>query len=154
MPDYPTFAFEAVQDAVFAALQAEPLLAGIPGIERKEKELQNDINAALQQLKGICYSVPPPLPLRATRGAKIVWFPEAEISVMLAEQPKLNKFPLNIWRLQQIVAVALHNKFFPGVLASNCPLLIAETPFVVMRDETKRVVIVKFTGQFGFPPNA
>lgn len=136
-----------IQTALCAALKAH---TGFPAqlaiIARREKEVENDIDAALAK-QGICIYVMMPMPKRATRTQNdIVFFESAECRIRVIEQPKLNTSDFDGWDALEQVIIALQGINPAGIFAA--PLGLMQHPIENVEDKTTRIFDVLFDAAF------
>ena len=146
--------FTKIQTAIADALKAHPgFPAGLGIVARREKELANDIEAALGKL-GVCLYVLPPLPMRCTpTGTTIAFVESCELRVRIIEQPNINLTGFDVWSGFQQVVLALQGTNPGDIFAA--PIGLAEHPVETLDGQTKegkntRVWDVIFDGAFQF----
>ena len=141
--------FAKIQTAIAAKLQAHP---GVPAqmkiIAREEKDVENDILAAVAKL-GICLYVMPLLPLRCLPTENnIIFFESVEIRVRVIEDPLLAK-RLGFGVYDGMAATMLALQGFSPLDANGEPLFaaplgLAATPVSFVEDEETRIADVIF----------
>ena len=140
-----------IQRALADALKSHAgFPAGLEIVARREKEVTNDIEAALGKL-GICLYVMPPMPRRATRTEnEIVFFESAELRCRVIEQPQLNRSGFDAWDAMEQVILAIQGTNPNDLFAA--PLTLAAHPVDLVEDKTTRVFDVLFDSAFQLNP--
>ncbi len=135
------------QAALSDALKAHTgFPAGFAILARREKEVANDVEAALAK-QGICLYVMMPMPKRATRTQNtIVFFESAECRIRVIEQPELNTTDFDGWDALEQVIIALQGINPGGIFAA--PLGLMQHPVENVEDKTTRIFDVLFDAAF------
>jgi len=135
------------QKALAEALKAHTgFPAALAILARREKEVANDIEAAIEQ-QGICIYVMMPMPKRATRTQNdIVFFESAECRIRVIERPKLNLGEFDGWDAMEQVILALQGINPDGIFAA--PLGLMQHPVENVEDKTTRIFDVRFDAAF------
>lgn len=132
-----------LQNAVTALLQTK---LECPVLARRDKELKNDIEAAVSK-HGLCVWVMPPLPTHALQAEQpFVFFDGAEIRVRIMEETALNQTGTDVYDAAEAVAVALHWSNPGGILAH--PLMLGARPVAVIEEKSGRTLEVIFEAQY------
>lgn len=131
-------------------LEASALLPGIPLLYRREKEIENDIEAAINRL-GACVYVLPVLPRRVTPGADFIFVEDGEVRVRVLENTVLNETGMDVYTLAERVALSLHGKNPGNLLADNLRLQPG-TAFELVEDPEAAVMDLIFTAAFQLAP--
>jgi hypothetical protein len=139
--------FVKIQEALKEVLRARP---GIPAdveiTARRKKDVINDIKAALDKL-GICISVMPPLPRKATRTQNnIIFFESAWLVIRITEDPLFNNTAVDGWDLMEEVMLALQGENPNRLFAA--PLGLADRPVEPVEYDSVRCFEVIFEGAF------
>lgn len=128
-----------IPNAILGLLKADN---GLPSqleiIERKEKDIDNDIDAALGRLNAVVFILPVK-PLRITEGADFIFFESAEVRLRMIINPTTTDLAMESSELSAKLRLALHGKNPGDLLADNIrlanpPLEEVEDPEVIIHD--------------------
>lgn len=125
--------------------RAEGIPAGVEFIERKEKTIENDIEAALAKL-GVCMFMMPVKPLEVQEGADFIFFRKAEVRVRVIVDPTMNDTGMDSPELAAQARLAIHGTN-PGDLFED-NLRLANPPVEEVEDPTAVVVDLVFHGAY------
>lgn len=137
-----------IQKAVADVLRS---ISGFPAdlrvVEKRDKDVEKEIQAALARL-GICLYVFPPVPTsaRASQGSSVAFFDGSELVVQIVEAWPLNKTGLDCWGAMDKIVCALHWNTLFGLLPY--PLELATPPVRVHQDDKVRIFDVLFNARY------
>lgn len=120
---------------------ADGIPARIEFIERKEKSIENDIEASLAKL-GACMFVMPVKPLEVQEGADFIFVKRGELRVRIIVDPTLNETGMDSPELAAQARLALHGSNPGNLLADN--LRLANPPVEEVEDPSAVVIDLIF----------
>jgi len=117
----------ALQKCIAEMLEAPDVLpVSAPVVRRKEKDVENDMEAGLAVQSGLCIFAMPPIPTSALQDVPFVFFDGYELRVRIIEMPTMNGSGADAYQLIDAISLALHWKN-PGDMLSY-PLALARRP--------------------------
>ena len=122
-----------IQDEAVTYLAAVTALAGVPIIGRRQKNIVNDVAAAIQRL-GVCIYVFPPLPLSFNSNNPGPYVEKLACRFRVHEHPAINQTLPDAYELVELLARHLDCKQFTAVDGLN-PLWWAENPVTFEQDD-------------------
>lgn len=146
----PTIAKD-LQDASSAWLGAGAEFDGIPIVGRREKDIANDIQAAVAKL-GICIYVFPGLPI-TVKDVVGPYCDRYEQRMRVIEDVTLNTTKPDAYELTEYVIRRMHNQEFPDAIPGMNPFHAPESGKLVtpIEDEALRIFDIRLETSLGYP---
>jgi hypothetical protein len=139
-----------IQDALVAYLAGRSELTGVSVLGRREKNIVNDVAAAIQRT-GVCIYVFPALPVELNSNNPGPYCDKIEVRVRVHEHPQLNRSLPDAYELTELVVRLLDNQQFTAVAGLN-PLFWDGRPVQPAEDENLVIFdVIAFTS-CGFTP--
>jgi hypothetical protein len=125
------------------------LSAPIPIVQRRTKDLPNDIAAASAN-HGLCIYVMPPLPKHfiETDGQGPLFADRVEIRIRIVEQPALNRGKADAYDILDEVQIGLHGRLVEGITPIPLQALSSEE----VSDEKVRIIDAIFNAVYQLNP--
>lgn len=137
--------------AVLDALKrAGGIPAGVAFLERNEKTIENDIEAAVAQGTQPCVFVLPVKPLEVQEGADFIFVRRAEVRVRVIANPTMNGSGMETAEIAAQARLALHGTNPGGLLADN--LRLANPPVEEVEDPAAVVIDLIFRAAYEEKP--
>lgn len=136
-----------IPGAVLEALRAHAgFRAGVTFLERQEKTIENDIEAAIASGSGAAIFVMPVKLLEVQEGADFIFVKRAEVRVRVIVNPTLNETGMESAEIAAQARLALQGKN-PGELLADA-LRLANPPVDEVEDREAVVIDAIFTAAF------
>ena len=130
----------AIQLAAVAALQAGAEFSGVPILGRRETNIANDIEQAINELGGACVYVMPGTPKSFTIGAGAPYADRYELRIRCIENDTLNSTLPPVLVLVEYVLRRLFGQQWPEAVPGMNPLYPAEGQPVVQQPDDARLI--------------